>query len=157
MRAKSREIVLEEDISDLQEDIGSLSEMLKLKEDIITKLMAENAYLRSILNDQYGPVRDEDTFISYICTYYKITHNELVGSSRKGLLPFIRQVTAYYLNEEYKKGVTEIGRKLQCDHSTIIYGIARIRTNTGVTKELLKQKLEHGEWIRNFRLNETKY
>ena len=69
-----------------------------------------------------------DTVKNAVCKYFHITEEELTGKSRRKEYVVPRQY-CFYLCEKYVKKATSIaiGREFEKDHSTVIYGINKVK------------------------------
>jgi chromosomal replication initiator protein len=77
--------------------------------------------------------------INTIATFYDISIEKLVGSSRKSELVFPRQITMYLMREELKSSYPHIGQELGGrDHTTAMHAYTKI-----------SRELENNEKIRN--------
>ncbi|MBQ7255121.1 MAG: chromosomal replication initiator protein DnaA [Oscillospiraceae bacterium] len=66
--------------------------------------------------------------ISEVCNFYSLDESMLRGNSKTKTVSEARQVAMYLLQTMANASTLEIGRELNRDHSTIIYGCQKIRT-----------------------------
>lgn len=84
----------------------------------------------------------------FIAAQYKVTINELQSKSRKRLVTFPRQVCMYLARKHTELPLSDIGRALNRDHSTVVHAVRTITNKIardGSTRgqiELLSDKLE---------------
>lgn len=88
-----------------------------------------------------------DFIVLTICEYYNVDIGELKGGSRNYPLPFIRQVVFYFTRKYTNMTQGMIGKYLNRDHATVIYGIKKIKDLYEFDK---KVKSEIDEFIRYF-------
>lgn len=116
--------------SNIRELEGALNKLTAFKEINPGISINENT-CADILKES---VSDEEITYSYdivktaVCKYFHITEEELTGKSRRKEYVVPRQY-CFYLCEKYVKKATSIaiGREFEKDHSTIIYGINKIK------------------------------
>lgn len=66
--------------------------------------------------------------IGIICGYFGVKPNELTGASRRASLVFARQVLMYFLRQNLRIPLGQVGFLVGGrDHSTVIHGIAKIQ------------------------------
>ena len=84
----------------------------------------------------------------FIANQYKVTINDLQSKSRKRTIAFPRQVCMYLARKHTEFPLTDIGKALNRDHSTVVHAVRTITTKIardGSTRgqiELLSDKLE---------------
>ena len=64
--------------------------------------------------------------LAAVCDYYGIPQNILLGKSREMTVAQARQVAMYLLREDAGLTATQVGIELGRDHSTVLYGHARV-------------------------------
>ncbi len=62
-----------------------------------------------------------------VCQYYQVTHQDMIGDSRKRTIAFPRQMAMYLARTETDASLPLIGTYLgDRDHSTVLYGYEKI-------------------------------
>lgn len=83
--------------------------------------------------------------INAVAKHFKVSVEDLKGSSRKSRLVFARQIAMYLLRQNLELSLDEVGRSLgDRDHSTVIYGVSKvdkvISSNISVKDEVQRVK-----------------
>lgn len=77
-----------------------------------------------------GELNSENSFSFYLnqlANHFNLPPEVILSTSRKKELVYPRQILMYYLHTNLKKGVMEIGSYFKRDHTTILYGIKKIK------------------------------
>ena len=67
--------------------------------------------------------------IDKVAKYYNLTSKDLLGKSRTKDIKNARQVAMFLMNEELGLSTVKIGSELSKDHTTIMYGIKKVKSN----------------------------
>jgi len=141
----------EQDIEELKNDNLQLIQKVKDQEAVINFLRIENKALLPLYTATI-PKDKSIFFISYLCSYYKFSIEDLKSGSRKGKLPYCRQLATYFLMKSFEWTRYEVKDFLQCDRSTIYHSVEKIEGLIDVDRIVLKDMLAHRDWLR--KLNE---
>lgn len=71
--------------------------------------------------------------------YYRISHNDLVGTKRSRNVGYARQVAIYLCRQMLDITYNDIGKKFNRDHSTVMYSIERIEDRLKESRELQEE------------------
>ena len=89
-----------------------------------------------------------DELKKVICSYFQISENDLVSSSRKPNVVYARNLCFYIIREEFKAQFKKIGELFnKKDHTSVMYGVDKIKssleTDSNTKKDLqyIKNKL----------------
>jgi len=85
------------------------------------------------------------SIISAVCRYYNLDYGALKGNIRSRKLAIGRHTIFKLIKDNTKLSLTEIGKFLNKDHSTVLYGIRKIENLT----ELYEEEREHYKAIEN--------
>jgi hypothetical protein len=86
-------------------------------------------------------LRQEDTIIESVCTYYHVERHQLLGKHRGKIFVRPRHVAMHLL---YSTGMTfaEIGRIFRVDHSSVHYGVHGVQRDMRHNVEFRRQVKE---------------
>ena len=68
-----------------------------------------------------------NSILRIVATYYGRTILELKSFERLKVITWPRQVAIFFIRKKTELSVTEIGRKVKKDHSTVVYSLQRVR------------------------------
>lgn len=71
--------------------------------------------------------------------YYRVSHNDLVGTKRSRNVGYARQVAIYLCRQMLDITYNDIGKKFNRDHSTVMYSIERIEDRLKESRELQEE------------------
>jgi len=137
---------LEEKVKSLEEHNQKLIARLKEQESIVDFLRKENAALLPLYTCKL-PKDKAIYFMTYVCNYYKVTMDDVMGSSRKGILPYVRQIFCYFLSIHFDWSVGEIKEYLICDRTMVIHNVQKIEGLINIDRSVLKDVLAHRDWL----------
>lgn len=137
---------LEEKIKSLEQHNETLIRKLKDQESIIDFLRKENAALLPLYTCKM-PKEKAIYFINYLCAYHKFSIEDLKSSSRKGRLPYSRQIASYFLMKHFNWTFYDVRDFLECDRSTVYHSIEKIEGLIDVDRSVLKDVLAHRDWL----------
>lgn len=63
-----------------------------------------------------------------VCEVYGISSAELFGKARTPRFVQARYMAYFLLNTQFRMSASVIGRMLRCDHTTVLHGIAQVRS-----------------------------
>lgn len=138
------ELLLE--LQELKKDNSQLIKKLKDQDLVIDFLRKENKYLLPLYTCKL-PKEKAIYFMSYLCSYYKVSLEDLKGSSRKGTLPFVRQISCYFLSNHFDWSIYDIRDYLECDRTMVIHNVQKIKDLLDIDREVLKDVLAHRDWL----------
>lgn len=133
-------------IKELEDHNEKLINKLKDQELIIDFLRKENMALLPLYTCKL-PKEKAIYFISYLCAYHKFSIEDLKGSSRKGKLPYCRQLASYFLMKHFDWSFYDVRDFLECDRSTVYHSVEKIEDLVDVDRSVLKDVLTHREWL----------
>lgn len=133
-------------IKELEDYNQKLINKLKDQELIINFLRKENIALLPLYTCKL-PKEKAIYFISYLSAYYKFSIDDLKSSSRKGKLPYCRQLASYFLMKHFDWSFYDVKDFLECDRSTVYHSIEKIEDLIDVDRSVLKDVLTHREWL----------
>ena len=64
-----------------------------------------------------------ETIRDFIAGQFKLTTVDLLSKSRKKIITFPRQISMYFSRKYTEKGLNEIGKAFNRDHSTVVHSI----------------------------------
>lgn len=80
--------------------------------------------------------------IETVCTYYEITHSDLLGKSRKRELVVPRQIIMYLMREEIQASFPMIGAEIgNRDHTTVMHACDKIKEAVEVDEKIRQDVL----------------
>ena len=141
----------EQDIQELKNDNLQLIQKVKDQEKIIDFLREENKALLPLYEAKL-PKDKAIYFMNYICGNYKVSFDEVMSNSRKGILPYVRQISCYFLSKYFDWSIMEIRSYLICDRTMVIHNIQKIEGLIDVDRSVLRDVLVHRDWLK--KLNE---
>ncbi len=115
--------------SNIRELEGALNRVLAVTQ--LTGLPLNIEVVKNTLSDLLPNRREVSSqeIIDTVATYYGVTVDELRGARRTQRIARPRQVAMYLLREETEHSLPQIGARLGGrDHTTVIYGYERIRS-----------------------------
>lgn len=74
-------------------------------------------------------------------TFYKVSHADLVGKKRTRNITYARQIATYLCREMVDIPYSDIGKKFNRDHSTVMYSVSNIEAKMKENREL-REELE---------------
>jgi chromosomal replication initiator protein len=84
-----------------------------------------------------------DQVIDVVCRYYNVTHDAIIGSSRKSAIAYPRQIAMYLARTETEASLPQIGAQLgPRDHTTILHGFEKIAALVETDPQLRRDILE---------------
>jgi chromosomal replication initiation ATPase DnaA len=150
---KERNLLLLDTLRELEQKVKSLEShnealitKLKDQESIVDFLRKENTALLPLYTCKL-PKDKAIYFMNYLCGYYKFSMEDLKGNSRKGKLPYCRQVASYFLMKHFDWTKREVTNFLECDRTTIYHSIEKIEGLIDVDRSVLKDVLAHRDWL----------
>jgi chromosomal replication initiation ATPase DnaA len=136
----------------LLSELKKLQQVIQEKDLFISALAEENKWLLGVYKENVEKDRHL-FFISYICSYYKVSREDLESNSRKAPLPYIRQIISYVLDFHFGMTHQSISEILKCDRSTIATNSAKIEHLMHIDREIMCDMTIHRNWLR--RLNKV--
>lgn len=133
-------------IEDLEKDNEILFNKLKEQDLIVDFLRKENKYLLPLYTCKL-PKAKGIYFMSYICSYYKVSIEKIKGNSRQGILPYVRQISSYFLMNHFDWTRDEVKDYIECDRTTIYHSIDKIKGLIDIDRSVLKDVLAHRDWL----------
>lgn len=82
----------------------------------------------------------EDTVVSRVALYFNLTPEELRGPSRFKSVSLARQIVMYLLCKDYHASLTECGRAMCRDHTTVLHAVRTIERRIA-EDDLLRQQV----------------
>lgn len=134
------------ELQEVKKDNVNLIKKLKDQESIIDFLRKENKYLLPLYACKL-PKDKAIYFMSYICAHYKISIDQVISNSRKGNLPYVRQISCYFLSKHFDWSIYDIRDYLECDRTMVIHNVQKIEDLIEVDRSVLKDVLAHRDWL----------
>lgn len=128
-------------------ELEKVKRVAQEKDLFISALAEENKYLLNIYKENIEKDRHL-FFISYICSYYKVSKEDLESNSRKAPLPYIRQIVSYVLDFHFGMTHQSISEILKCDRSTVATNSAKIEDLMHIDKKIMCDMTIHRNWLR---------
>jgi chromosomal replication initiator protein len=123
------EYVAHKDQTNIRELEGALNKILMLAQ-LYKKPLTLPLAIEALTDSSIGMRKSTTTsmeVLDSVVRYYKVTHQDLTGRSRKRDVTTPRQVAMYLLREETEASLVDIGRALGGrDHTTILHGVEKI-------------------------------
>jgi chromosomal replication initiator protein len=123
------EYVAHKDQTNIRELEGALNKILMLAQ-LYKKPLTLPLAIEALTDSSIGMRKSSTTsmeVLDSVVRYYKVTHQDLTGRSRKRDVTTPRQVAMYLLREETDASLVDIGRALGGrDHTTILHGVEKI-------------------------------
>lgn len=138
--------VLLKRIEELEKDNELLLNKLKDQEQIVDFLRKQNKYLLPLYNCKL-PKEKAIYFMSYLCSQYKVSIDKIVGNSRVAPLPYVRQLSCYFLLKHFDWTVYDIKDYLQCDRTMVLHNVQKIIDAVDIDRTVLKDVLTHRDWL----------
>lgn len=135
-KALERKCVLPDDVleflasnsgSDVRTLEGRLTKLLfasKLHEQPISLKLAQTALSESV-TEEPEPITPDD-IITSVCSYYKVSREDLLGKNKRQEIVRARQICAYLMCDMLSLPLVNIGKLLNRDHATIIHARDKI-------------------------------
>lgn len=111
-------------LSALNDHVSALSERLRAAEKQIERL--HELYGQPAAPPQAGPITIE-AIKRFVCANFGLTNEELIGASKASVLLLPRHVAIYLCARLTKWGSSDIGRRFNRDHTTILHSIKHIK------------------------------
>lgn len=119
---------IESNIRELEGAITKIIAFSRLKHKEINMDLAMEA-----LQDMINPNKKRQITVDYImeivADHYNITVEDIISKKRSNDIAYPRQICMYLCRKLTTVSLTEIGKKLGKDHSTIIHGYEKIEAN----------------------------
>ncbi|MCL1839693.1 chromosomal replication initiator protein DnaA [Candidatus Saccharibacteria bacterium] len=92
-------------------------------------------------NEQYRKTKamSPKQVIDRVAKFYDLTSKDLLSTSRMAQIKTPRQIAMYLMNEELGLSTVRIGREFDKDHTTIMHGIKKIKTDMKMDFHLRQQ------------------
>ena len=68
----------------------------------------------------------KEMILKNVCEHFGVTQQELKARGRKRHLSDARSIISYFLKKNTKLSLTDIGKEIYRDHSTVIYYIKKV-------------------------------
>ncbi len=127
---------IESNIRELEGALNRVLAMARLTNLPLTREVAEKA-LADLLPNR--PELSGDQIIGAVATYYGLSTDDLRGARRSRRIAQPRQVAMYLMREETDASLPQIGAQLDRDHTTVLYGCERIRTQLEHNDQLKRE------------------
>lgn len=133
-------------IKELEEDNQLLLKKLKDQEQIVDFLRKQNKYLLPLYTCKL-PKDKAIYFMSYLCSYYKVSIDQIIGDLRITPLPYIRQISCYFLIKHFDWTIYEVRDYLECERTMVMHNVQKIVDLVDVDRTVLKDVLAHRDWL----------
>lgn len=133
-------------IKELEEDNQLLLKKLKDQEQIVDFLRKQNKYLLPLYTCKL-PKDKVIYFMSYLCSYYKVSIDQIIGDLRITPLPYIRQISCYFLIKHFDWTIYEVRDYLECERTMVMHNVQKIEGLIDVDRSVLKDVLAHRDWL----------
>ncbi len=128
-------------IRELEGALTRVAALASLNQQEITIDLAEKV-LSDLMPDAATPV-DAQTIMDAAAGYFKITIEDLTGSSRVANIATARQIAMYLCRELTDMSLPKIGQKFGGrDHSTVLHAVRKINDKIGMDRDLFNQVTE---------------
>lgn len=105
-------------------DIPGLKEILQECQQKVTTLLGRPVVIHYSMTINSVPYSQLAAIICQVCS---VTWKSILDHDRKANVVIARQLFCYFASEVLHKQVTEIGRIIGKDHTTVIHGRGKIR------------------------------
>lgn len=89
----------------------------------------------------YGKASTAKKIIKEVCSYFCIEEKILIGRSRKMEYVLARQIATYLIRNETKAKLTDIGKELGQDHTTVVHSIKKINDFISIKDDVVIESL----------------
>ena len=117
-------IIVAEKIKGDVRQINSVIIGLKAKSNL-RRLAPDRDMVNEVIANLIGQHQNltPETIRDFMATQFKLTGEDLSSKSRKKTFTFPRQVSMYFSRKYTEKGLSEIGKAFNRDHSTVVHSI----------------------------------
>jgi chromosomal replication initiation ATPase DnaA len=119
-------------VSYLRQEITSLREEVRRQAGIIAD---QEVYIEKLAGVAADTTPKLDEVFNCCCKFYGVSPNDMRSPTKALGLPYRRQIF-YFLAREYGHSLHQIGRHIHKDHSSVLYGSAKIRGLVGTDEQL---------------------
>ena len=128
-------------IRELEGALTRVAALASLNQQEITVALAEQV-LNDLMPDDATPV-DAQAIMDAAASYFSISMDDLIGSSRVATIATARQIAMYLCRELTDMSLPKIGNKFGGrDHSTVLHAVRKINEKIGVDRDLFNQVTE---------------
>jgi len=128
-------------IRELEGALTRVAALASLNQQEITVALAEQV-LNNLMPDDATPV-DAQAIMDAAASYFSISMDDLIGSSRVATIATARQIAMYLCRELTDMSLPKIGNKFGGrDHSTVLHAVRKINEKIGVDRDLFNQVTE---------------
>jgi len=121
--------------------VTRVAALASLNQQEITVALAEQV-LNDLMPDDATPV-DAQAIMDAAASYFSISMDDLIGSSRVATIATARQIAMYLCRELTDMSLPKIGNKFGGrDHSTVLHAVRKINEKIGVDRDLFNQVTE---------------
>lgn len=113
-------------IRELEGAYNKLIALSRISSDVITLEMAKNS-LKDIINPNKTKVINIDIIMDEVSKHYNVSINDILSTKRNKDIAVPRQIIMYLCDKLTEDTKSNIGSKLNRDHSTVISGINKVR------------------------------
>jgi chromosomal replication initiation ATPase DnaA len=85
--------------------------------------------------------------MSYLCSYYKVSIDQIIGDLRITPLPYIRQISCYFLIKHFDWTIYEVRDYIECERTMVMHNVQKIVDLVDVDRTVLKDVLAHRDWL----------
>ena len=103
-------------------------------------------YIRDVVSETQPDPITVDLVVEEVSRTYNVTVEDIFSKKKSADIAFARQIAIYIVNQTMSMSSTEIGRKFNKDHTTILYTIEKIK---GILKQNDTEKRTVEDIIKN--------
>lgn len=121
-------------IRELEGYLKSIAAMAECRRERISKALAMEM-IEPIVRTQHVQI-DINMIISRVCTYYAVSRDDIMGTSRRADICLPRQIIQYLAYKNTGLSYPEIGKVFGRDHTTVMNSIKKITDKRGADMKL---------------------
>ena len=119
---------IKSNIRELEGALNKCTALSKLKKTEINLSLAEEALKDYISPDSNKKVITVQFIVDTVADKFKISPKDIVSTNRSRNIANPRQIAMYLCKKFTNLSVTDIGRQMNKDHSTVLHGINKIES-----------------------------
>lgn len=113
-------------IRELEGAYNKLIALSRISSDTITMEMAKNS-LKDIINPNKTKVITYEIIIDEVSKHYNISVNDIISNKKNKEIATARQIVMYLCEKLTEDNKTNIGKKMNRDHATVIHNINKVK------------------------------